>query len=343
MKPTRSWPRSIEDVDRQAVASCSGSDRAGRGGRCRARRSRRTRARARRAGLRRSCVRGRRAVLRCRTRPADRRLAHAARAAHRAGDVQTAARHATAARELASDPIALADLVLVESDLRMREGDLEGAHRALTGSRGAPGRHRPPTRGDDAAPGVEAPHLPSRSAERPPTRSKRVLALLPDGEHELVHLVALSMSRTVAGRDGARDSALAAAAAAANAPHGHAHTLGIAWPLDLARGIRRGARGDGPRDGDPARGRLHRSTYRSRSCRGRSWTSARVRWEPAMAAAHEALGAVRGDAAGERGRVGRSRAGPDGGCAWQRRRHAERMHSAPWRATSSSVFAAPRA
>ena len=59
------------------------------------------------------------------------RLARAARAAHRAGDVASAARHATAARELASDPIMLADLVLVESDLRMREGDLEGAHRAL--------------------------------------------------------------------------------------------------------------------------------------------------------------------------------------------------------------------
>ena len=39
------------------------------------------------------------------------------------------------------------------------------------------------------------------------------------------------MSHTVAGRDGARDAALAAAAAAARAPHGHAHTLGIAWPL----------------------------------------------------------------------------------------------------------------
>ena len=67
--------------------------------------------------------------------------------------------------------------------------------------------------------------------------------MLPAGERELVHLVALSMSRTVAGRVGARDTALAAAAAAASAPHGHAHTLGIAWPLvwleeyDLAREV----------------------------------------------------------------------------------------------------------
>jgi DNA-binding CsgD family transcriptional regulator len=72
---------------------------------------------------------------------------------------------------------------------------------------------------------------------------EHVLAMLPPGEQELVHLVALSMSRTVAGSDGARETALAAAAAAASAPHGHAHTLGIAWPLiwleeyDMAREV----------------------------------------------------------------------------------------------------------
>jgi ATP/maltotriose-dependent transcriptional regulator MalT len=60
---------------------------------------------------------------------------------------------------------------------------------------------------------------------------ERALEILPAGDHDVVHLVALSMSRTVAGRDGARDAAFAAAAAAEKVPHGHAHTLGIAWPL----------------------------------------------------------------------------------------------------------------
>ena len=216
------------------------------------------------------------------------RLAHAARAAHRAGDVASAARHATAARELASDPIVLADLVLVESDLRMREGDLEGAHRALMAHAellADTDRRRAATmlllalklrifrlEGKAAADEVEG-----------------VLALLPDGEHELVHLVALSMSRTVAGRDGARDSALAAAAAAVNAPHGHAHTLGIAWPLiwleeyDVAREVTDRAMA------------IQREAgfilYLPQSLLPRAELDFRTgRWEPAMAAAHEALG-----------------------------------------------------
>lgn len=170
------------------------------------------------------------------------RLALAARAAHRAGDVAGAARYAAAARELASDPITLADLLLVESDLRMRKGDLEGAHRALT---------------DHAARVVELDRrrtatmllLASKlrifrlEAQVAVDEVERALAILPAGEHELVHLAALSMSLTVAGRAGARDAAFAAATAAETAPHGHAHTLGIAWPLvwleeyDLAREV----------------------------------------------------------------------------------------------------------
>ena len=87
-------------------------------------------ARSGRARLGSSCLRRCGALLRGR-RGARKRLALAARAAHRAGDVASAARHATAARKLASDPITHADLLLVESDLRMREGDFDGAHRAL--------------------------------------------------------------------------------------------------------------------------------------------------------------------------------------------------------------------
>ena len=158
------------------------------------------------------------------------RLGRAARAAHRAGDVASAARHASAARELAPDPITQADLVLVESDLRAREGDLEGAHRALTAQAE---RLVEIDRRRAATMLLLASKLRIYRLEAQVTvdEVERALALLPEGEQELVHLAALSMSRTVAGRSGARESALAAMAAARKAPHGHAHTLGIAWPL----------------------------------------------------------------------------------------------------------------
>jgi DNA-binding CsgD family transcriptional regulator len=159
-----------------------------------------------------------------------RRLTGAARAAHRAGDVIGAERYSSAARDLTSDPVALADLLLVESDLRMRAGDLEGAHRALLDqSEQLVGidRRRAATMLLLAAK-LRIYKLEAAAAAE---EVDRALAILPAGEHELVHLVAMSMSQTAAGRPGARRAALAAAAAAADAPHGHAHTLGIAWPL----------------------------------------------------------------------------------------------------------------
>jgi DNA-binding CsgD family transcriptional regulator/tetratricopeptide (TPR) repeat protein len=158
------------------------------------------------------------------------RLARAARAAHRAGDASSAGRFATAARALASDPITLADLLLVESDLRMRAGDLEGAHRELTvhAERLVEiDRHRAATMLLLAAK-LRVYRLEAAVAA---DEVERALEILPAGDHDVVHLVALSMSRTVAGRDGARDAAFAAAVAAEKVPHGHAHTLGIAWPL----------------------------------------------------------------------------------------------------------------
>lgn len=159
-----------------------------------------------------------------------RRLTGAARAAHRAGDVTGARRFSTTARELTADPVALADLLLVDSDLRMRDGDLEGAHRALVDQAEelvSIDRRRAATMLLLASK-LRVYRLEAQIAA---DEVERALDLLPVGEHEVVHLVALSMSRTVAGRDGARDAAFAAAAAAVRAPHGHAHTLGIAWPL----------------------------------------------------------------------------------------------------------------
>jgi DNA-binding CsgD family transcriptional regulator len=158
------------------------------------------------------------------------RLARAARAAHRAGDVSSAGRYAASARRLASDPLAVADLLLVESDLRMRQGDLEGAHRSLVA-------HAELLVDVDRVRAATMLLLAAKlrvfrlEAQVAVDEVERALALLPSGEHDLVHLTALSMSRTVAGRPGAREAAHAAADAAARSPHGHAHTLGIAWPL----------------------------------------------------------------------------------------------------------------
>lgn len=170
------------------------------------------------------------------------RLARAARAAHRAGDVSSAGRYAASARPLAADPLTVADLLLVESDLRMRQGDLEGAHRSLVA-------HAELLVDVDRARAATMLLLAAKlrifrlEAQVAVDEVERALALLPPGEHELVHLTALSMSRTVAGRPGAREVARAAADVAAQSPHGHAHTLGIAWPLvwleeyDLAREV----------------------------------------------------------------------------------------------------------
>lgn len=158
------------------------------------------------------------------------RLSRAARAAHRAGDVAGATRYAAAARVLATDPITLADLLLVESDLRMRAGDLEGAHRALVAQSESVtevDRRRAATMLLLAAK-LRIYRLEAAEAAR---EVERALAILERDERDLIHLVALSMSHTVAGKSDARDLALAAAEAAARSPHGHAHTLGIAWPL----------------------------------------------------------------------------------------------------------------
>jgi ATP/maltotriose-dependent transcriptional regulator MalT len=111
----------------------------------------------------------------------------------------------------------------------MRTGDLEGAHRELTEQAELL---------TDVDPGRAATMLLLASklriyrleAAMAADEVERALAVLPAG-HDLLHQAALSMSRTVAGRDGAREAALGAADAAARSPHGHAHTLAIAWPL----------------------------------------------------------------------------------------------------------------
>ena len=95
----------------------------------------------------------------------------------------------------------------------MRDGDLEGAHRALVAQAEklvSIDRRRAATMLLLASK-LRIYRLEAQAAA---DEVERALALLPSSEHDVVHLVALSMSRTVAGRDGALDAALAAAAAA---------------------------------------------------------------------------------------------------------------------------------
>lgn len=156
--------------------------------------------------------------------------ASAARAAHRAGNVAGAGRHAAAARGLTTDPVTLADLLIVESDLRMRDGDLEGAHRALT-------THAELLVEVDRRRAATMLLLASKlriyrlEAAAAVDEVERALSLLSSSERTLLHQAALSMCTAVAGRFSARAAALEAAAAARLSPHGHAHTLAIAWPL----------------------------------------------------------------------------------------------------------------
>ena len=182
-----------------------------------------------------------------------RRLADAARAAHRAGDVKVAARVARDARELTSDPVTLADLLLVEADLAMRSGDLERAHRELTSQAD---RLIEVDRRRAATMLLLAAKLRIYQLEAAAAADEvdRALALLPEGEHELVHLVALSMSpdrrRTErCSRRGPRCRRCRRRGAARSRAH-----LGDRLAVDLARGVRRGARGHGSGVGDPARG-----------------------------------------------------------------------------------------
>ena len=252
---------------------------------------------------------------------------------------QRAARHATAARELASDPITLADLLLVESDLRMREGDLEGAHRALMEHAERRRRDRPATRDDDAAPGVEGPHLPPRGASGgrrgracPRDASgRRARARAPRGpEHEPDGGRECRCSRHGARRGRRRGE---------RAPRSRSHA-GDRLAARLARGVRHGARGDGPCD-RPIQREAGFLLYLPQSLLPRAELDFRTgRWETAIAAADRGAFVVRGDAAAERGGIGVGSARPDGGCAGQRASSARRSRSAPSPATSSSACGA---
>ena len=208
----------------------------------RARRGRGPCARARRAGLCRPRIRGRGAVLgeRRGARDSDwraRRAQHTEPVMSRRGSSRGCSRRARLRSDHARRPAARG--VRPPHARRRSRRRPPRAH----GSSGAARRDRPAPRGDDAPPRVEAPHLPARSAgggrrgrARPRAASVRRARPRPSrgAEHE---------------PDGGRPSRRSRGGpcgrgcSGGEAPHGHAHTLGIAWPLvwledyDLARDV----------------------------------------------------------------------------------------------------------
>jgi DNA-binding CsgD family transcriptional regulator len=159
-----------------------------------------------------------------------RRLAAAARAAHRAGDLPMTATLLASARQgrpAAADPA----LVLVEADLRMRGGDFTAARRFLLdqAARLAPAEPRLAATMLLLAAKVRVYRFEAARALEE-VRSALALAAA-DDVAELVQLAALGMTETMAGSPTASAVVERTMAAAIGAPNGHTHTLAVGWPL----------------------------------------------------------------------------------------------------------------
>ncbi|MEX2556460.1 MAG: AAA family ATPase [Actinomycetota bacterium] len=157
-----------------------------------------------------------------------RRFGAAARAAHRAGDMVLTERLIDETRALGSgaDPA----MLLLHADIRMRRGDVAGAHGALRLDAGRFAERDPHAAAAMLllASKMRVFRFEAADAMR---EVEEALSLVPESEHDLVHIVSVGMTRTMAGHPGARDAVLSAMRAAIEHPHGHTHTLGIGWPL----------------------------------------------------------------------------------------------------------------
>jgi DNA-binding CsgD family transcriptional regulator len=158
-----------------------------------------------------------------------RRLSAAARAAHRAGNLDLTTSLIGEARA-ETDQSPDSTLLILEADIRMRSGDGAGAYATLRLEAGrlAPGDpHRAAT----------MLLLASRfrvyrlEAVEALIEVEQALSLVPPEGREVVHHTALAMAQTIAGHPDARESVRRAAKAAIASPHGHIHSLGIGWPL----------------------------------------------------------------------------------------------------------------
>lgn len=163
------------------------------------------------------------------TGPRHRRLSAAARAAHRAGNIDLTISLIDQTRsegERSTDPA----LIILEADIRMRSGDSAGAYATL---RLEAGRilEANPYRAATMLLLASKFRVQRLEAAEALIEVEQALALVPAEEREVVHHAAIAMAQTMAGHPDARKSARVAAEAAIASPYGHIHSLGIGWPL----------------------------------------------------------------------------------------------------------------
>ena len=168
------------------------------------------------------------------------RLEAAARAAHRAGNMSMSASLIDQVHALTGSVPLSPVMFLLEADIRMRRGDVASAS-AILRREAARIADRDPDRAATMLLVAAKQRVYRFEASAALAEVQTALDLIPEREHDVVHLTAMAMAATIAGDPGARDVTLRSMEAAMATPHGHTHTLGIGWPLvwleeyDLAR------------------------------------------------------------------------------------------------------------
>jgi DNA-binding CsgD family transcriptional regulator len=160
----------------------------------------------------------------------NRRLVAAARAAHRSGNMAYTRALVEQARATGDRVAADPTLLLLEADMRMREGDFAEAYGSLR-------LEAARISGSDPHRAVAMLLVAAKlriyryEGAAALAEVEEALALIPESEWEVVHHAALAMARTMAGHPGARTTAVVAMEEALVAPHGHIHSSAIGWPL----------------------------------------------------------------------------------------------------------------
>lgn len=159
-----------------------------------------------------------------------RRLAAAAREAHRAGNMSLTTSLINQARTEADDSPHDPALLLLEADIRMRSGDAHGAYATLR-LEAAQIAESNPLRAATMLLVASKFRVQRLEAAEALVEVEQALELVPQEKREVVHHTALAMAQTMAGHEEARRSAQIATREAIATPHGHIHSLGIGWPL----------------------------------------------------------------------------------------------------------------
>jgi DNA-binding CsgD family transcriptional regulator len=158
------------------------------------------------------------------------RLTAAARAAHRAGNMDLTTSLIDQARADAGDGPKDPDLSLLEADIRMRRGDSAGAYATLRMEAGQIAKTNP-QRAATMLLVASKFRVHRLEATEALLEVEAALQLVPDEKWDVLHHTALAMAQTMAGDERAAGSARTATSEAIAAPHGHIHSLGIGWPL----------------------------------------------------------------------------------------------------------------